>query len=85
MVGVENPRHRALHRRSLWVEEGDGVALSIGHHDRLIVRCQVQVMGLFTYRDALGFRVRQRVNHADVRVERVQYKNWRGGPHTCGN
>ena len=75
LVGIDDAGQRALHFAGLGVHQGDRIAGGIGHHQRLLVRREIQVMRFLARRHAPQFLVRARINDADVGVQGVQDEN----------
>ena len=47
MVGVNDPLHGTLHLRRLGIDEGQRVSQRVGNDERLLVRGEVEMVGLF--------------------------------------
>ena len=84
VVRVADAAQRALHLGRARVDEGERIAAGVGDDDRFFVRRQVQVVRLAAGGDALDLRPGDRVDDADVAVERIEHEHrrpaarWRG-------
>ena len=77
LVGIQCLIDNPLNLRSARINECQRVAQRIGNDQRLLVRCQVQVMRLFARRNSLGFCPCVCIDDADAGLQRVQHKQRR--------
>ena len=75
MVRVQNARDSALNLGRARVNEGERIAQGVGHNDRLFVRGHVQVVRLFTRRDAFFFSPSDWIDHAHIAIEGIEDEN----------
>lgn len=74
MVWIDNTPHRPLHLSIARIDESQTIRQRIGHDDGFFVRSQIQMMGLFTGRNALTLYPGNRINHTDIRLQRIENK-----------
>jgi hypothetical protein len=75
LVGVGNTAQHTLHLGRARVDEGQRIGHRIGDDQRLLVGRQVQVVRLLAGGNALGLGPGGRVDHADVRVQRIEHED----------
>ncbi|MNT70884.1 hypothetical protein D3C72_2093200 [compost metagenome] len=75
LVGIDDAGQRALHFARLGIHQRDRVARGVGHHERLFIGREIQVMRLFAGRHAPQFLVGSRIDDADVCVQGIQDKD----------
>ncbi|MCY1223717.1 hypothetical protein D9M72_358550 [compost metagenome] len=82
LVGIDDAGQGALHLARLGVHQRDRVARGVGHHERLLVGSEIQVVRLLAGGHAPQFLVGGRIDDADVGVQGIQDEN-RGRCRRC--